>query len=197
MGQAYGMVETFVPKPGWTVVDVGANIGCFTLWAAMHMHRGHLWAFEPIPATFDYLARNIQDNQARFSAVTIDPQAYAVAEIEDTLSMLVVAESTGWNRLIAGDVMITETRPIVQVPAKPLDALVPDIEIDLLKVDVEGAELKVYQGASQTLQRTRRVVMEYHSADLFRECQSLLETSGFRLIRSTPGPNLGMAYFVR
>ncbi len=145
VGQAYGMDEAFVPQPGWTVVDVGANIGCFTLWAAFCMRQGQILAFEPMPTTFDYLQRNIQDNGSRFSSVVIQAQPYAVADISDTLSMLLVAESTGWNRLIAGDDLAKETRPIIQVSAKTLDALIPELPVDLLKVDVEGAELKVFR----------------------------------------------------
>jgi FkbM family methyltransferase len=103
------------------------------------MQQGQLWAFEPIPTTFGYLERNIHDNQHRVPSVSIEAQAYAIAETEDTLSMLAVAESTGWNRLIAGEAIAKERLPIVQVPAKPLDSLIPDAPIDLFKVDVEGA----------------------------------------------------------
>ena len=120
MGQAYGMVEAFVPKPGWTVVDVGANIGCFTLWAATHMQRGHLWAFEPMPRTFDYLQRNIQDNHSRFSSVDVQAQAYAVADTTETLSMLMVAESTGWNRLIRRGRADQRNSPHYPSPCKTL-----------------------------------------------------------------------------
>lgn len=197
VGQGYGMHEDFVPRPEWTVVDVGANIGCFTLWAAMHMQRGRIWSFEPILSTFTYLERNIYENQPRFPGVEIHVQSYAVADVDDTLSMLLVAESTGWNRLVAGDELTQETRTVVPVPAKPLDALIPDIPVDLLKVDVEGAELQVFQGAANTLQRTWRVVMEYHHEDLLKNCRLLLEASGFRMVLQTPGPNLGMAYFSR
>lgn len=197
VGQAYGMREDFVPKPHWTVVDVGANVGCFSLWAAAHMKKGRIWAFEPVPATFSYLQQNIVGNRQRWPLVQIQAHSYAVTDTSGTLSMLIVAESTGWNRLIAEEVMARETRPVIQVPAKPLDSLLPETPVDLLKVDVEGAELQVLRGAARTLLGTTRVVMEYHSADLLRESWQLLETAGFRLILVTEGPNIGAAYFRR
>lgn len=197
VGQVYGMVEAFVPKPGWTVVDVGANIGCFTLWAATHMRRGQLWAFEPIPQTFEYLERNIQSNSHRFSLLEVQTQACAIADVEDTLPMVLVAEATGWNRLISEEALINEQRATIKVPAHLLDSRVPETQVDLLKVDVEGAELQVLRGATRMLRQTDRVVMEYHSAELLRDCRGLLESVGFHLVTKTREHNLGIAYFSR
>ncbi len=197
VGQAYGLLDAFVPKSGWTVVDIGANIGCYTLWAARHSRRGKIYAFEPVPETFGYLQRNIEANKLGYSEVDIKLYSYAIADTDDTLSMLITAESTGWNRLISGDDLKRETRRVIQVPVKPLDALIPDESVDCLKVDVEGAELLVFQGASRTLQNSERVIMEYHSAELFTKCKTLLEKYGLELALRTSQPNLGMAYFQR
>jgi FkbM family methyltransferase len=161
------------------------------------MRHGRIWAAEPVPATFAYLERNIHANEMQFSSVEIHTLPYAMADAEASLPMLVMEESTGWSRLVDEQFASAETRPIVRVQTKTLDSVLPPVTVDLLKVDVEGAELRVYRGAPQTLHRVRRVVMEYHSPELFRDCRHLLEGCGLRMVLRTTDEALGIAFFSR
>lgn len=72
--------------------------------------------------------------------------------------------------------------------------------VDLLKMDVEGAEADLLRGARRALELIRRVVFEYHSHALLEQCAELLEAAGFvcRGSRDTwPDSGIGVAYFSR
>ena len=57
---SYAPVEAFRPQPGWTVVDVGANIGAYSVWAASSMQSsGRIVAIEPNPLSHDCLLRSL------------------------------------------------------------------------------------------------------------------------------------------
>ncbi len=63
-----------------------------------------------------------------------------------------------------------------------LDQIVPALavsRIDLLKIDVEGAEVEVLRGAAHELRTTQRIVLEYHSREWLRQCEELLNAHGF------------------
>jgi FkbM family methyltransferase len=71
--------------------------------------------------------------------------------------------------------------------------------IDLLKIDVEGAECEVLRGSSRALQRVQRVLLEYHSDGLLAESLSLLRAAGIvELLRvESPKPGIGILYAAR
>src|SRR5439155_18920994 len=68
-----------------------------------------------------------------------------------------------------------------RVPIRTLDDLLSDRPqiVDLLKVDTEGAELEILQGAGAVLRRTQRVVLEFHSPELRDGCAKFLKSAGF------------------
>jgi hypothetical protein len=70
-------------------------------------------------------------------------------------------------------------------------------KIDILKIDTEGYEVECLKGAQETLRRTDRIVLEYHSFDLRDEVMTILENSGFFSLTGLPPTKWGMAYFVR
>lgn len=162
-------------SPGMTYVDVGANIGTTTLAAAQAVGAtGRVIAFEPHPATFRDLTDNVALNPELASRITLVSSA--------------VGESTGSagiSDLVANDVNHIDSAGI-PVPMTTLDdALAGTPKIDLLKIDVEGYERNVLQGATRTLTKTDAVYFEsceenfghfgYSVDDLF----DLLATSGF------------------
>jgi hypothetical protein len=54
------------------------------------------------------------------------------------------------------------------------------VKFDVLKIDVEGAEVDLLNGAKKTLLTTREIIMEYHSLQLFDECKAILASYGFK-----------------
>lgn len=144
-------------KPGMTILDVGANIGEISLLSAKRVGaQGKVFAFEPIDAIAQQLARHVQMNH--FEQVNIEPIALGDA-IEDNRPIYASCgqesddENNGLGSLY-GDVGAT---PLQRIQMTTLDAWLqarPDIQrIDLIKIDIEGAELACLRGAKECLQR--------------------------------------------
>jgi FkbM family methyltransferase len=142
-------------REGDTFFDVGANIGTVTIPVAMT--GAECLAFEPAPANAARLAANAELN--RLSNVTVI-EAAMWSEAGTVALRVDGAEGAGRSRVVEAD------DGALEVPAATLDqfagggAAAPD----LLKIDVEGAELEVLRGAAATLGagRVREVFVETH-----------------------------------
>ena len=142
-------IEAFL-KPGDTYVDVGANIGALALLAASKVGpSGYVHAFEAHPEIFRFLQGNIQLNG--FS--NISANNYAVADQPGDLAFTDLHSDDQNSICQEGSIIVRANR---------LDDLLPvDRPIALLKIDVEGAEKLVLDGAPQTLARTSAIYFEY------------------------------------
>lgn len=151
----------FVPEEGWTVVDVGAHQGIFTLDTARRVGpTGKVISVEPFPFSRGLLEKNVKANG--FDQVTVAP--YAAAEAKGPKTFFVTNYASGWQSLVqTGD-----DRTPIQVNGETLDAILAERgagKIDLLKVDVEGAWRLVFAGATKTLAARPRLVMEVEGDD--------------------------------
>jgi len=147
------------------VVDVGANIGWYSLLAARS--GASVYAFEPEPVNFGYLQRSIEENG--FKNVHAFP--YAVWD-RDGEAYLTIADSD--NKGIHS--MIREVgEQKVKVTCRKLDSLMSDQVIDILKLDAEEAEPEVLLGAQQLIRRGRikNILMEF-TAHVWKGRESLL-----------------------
>ncbi|MBI5239853.1 MAG: FkbM family methyltransferase [Elusimicrobia bacterium] len=163
---------------GATVVDAGAHIGVFTLMAARRVGpSGRVFAFEPSPGSRKILERNVRCNG--LSWVSVIPAA--LADAPGTASFY-AADASAANP-VADSLDPVPGREPVSVPVLRLDdALAREgvSRVDLLKVDVEGAELKLIDGAPRTLAGVRRVVMEVHPPRVDpEEVRQRLDAQGF------------------
>lgn len=138
-----------VLRAGDVVVDVGANVGTLTILASRLVGpAGHVYALEPHPETYRFLQRNLVLNDAR--NVTAVPVAAGAA---DGRGGLISGRSDDQHRIGEGG---------VEVRMRSLDSLLSDDPrpIRLLKIDVEGFEKMVLEGAARVLLRTRFVYFE-------------------------------------
>jgi FkbM family methyltransferase len=151
------LLDRFV-SVGSTVVDVGANIGYNTLHAArLAGRRGRVLAIEPTPDNLAVLRRNV--TAADVLNVTIEPVAAGSAR--GTRDLFVRGAVSAVNSLFPLSCYASVT-DILQVPVVPLDELV-DGAVDVVKIDVEGAELDVLEGMSRLLRRPHVVlIVEWH-----------------------------------
>ncbi|MEY2566610.1 MAG: hypothetical protein QOE35_1139 [Actinomycetota bacterium] len=158
--------------PGERFIDVGANIGLYTLWLAEVGAR--VTAVEPDPGAVARLRENIEMNGYD---VEVAPVALAARPGE-------VGFTTGFdvtNRLA--------TDGAVKVWATTLDELIGDDDVAGVKIDVEGAELEVLQGAERALaeQRIGALQLEWNETSVEMSGQdrspvaSLLASHGYRL----------------
>lgn len=175
--KAYGPVESI--PPGGVVVDAGGHIGVFALWAAGRVGRsGRVLVFEPAPENLVLLRRNVDDNG--LSQVAVFDCALSDREGRAELYLAPGRGNPAANTLIA-----SPDRKAVEVSLRTLDSIASEEKlsrIDLLKIDVEGAELRLLQGAPEALKTVRRVVMEIHPEKLDPgEVLEFLKAAGFRI----------------
>jgi FkbM family methyltransferase len=197
--RAYDEVADFVAKFGWTVFDIGANIGAFSIQQA---RRGaHVYAFEPNPSCYRRLSRTVVANNLTNKVSTFN---YAIGS-GSGLGMVIV---NGMLTNMGSVVPILGAAPInfPVIAITSLDFFVPPLEIeciDMVKIDVEGYELEVLKGASSTLRIVKRVVLEYHSLDLLQEVSTFLHAHGFSKVlqvegRPPPGfTAIGLLYYAK
>jgi FkbM family methyltransferase len=143
-------------------VDVGANIGYFTLLAGSKIHAGgagRVIAVEPNPECCALIERNLVIN---WSMCEIALHKVAVGADNGEVWLASPADRAANAHVSLGGEENGERK--FRVPLAPLDALVPDgLKVDILKIDVEGHELSVFQGAQRVIAQSPdiKIVMEW------------------------------------
>jgi len=153
-------------RRGGTIVDAGANWGYFSLIAAVLCgDQGRVIALEPDPRQFEALARNLSLN----GFAHVDAMRAAAADIAGTLTLLGYddrAANRGVSRVAAADEDARATSRF-EAPAVSIDAITASAAaVDLVKIDVEGAEDLVLRGMEDGLasRRYRAILLELHPA---------------------------------
>ncbi len=145
--------------PGMTVVDVGANVGYYTLLAAAGVgSKGIVHAVEADPHTFTILEKNVDVN-GYGSIVQTHHCAAAAKRGEVTLYQF--QHHHGSNNIFA-DSSDQRIMGSASVPAIPLDELISG-SVDVMKIDAEGSEPLIFEGMQGLLQRSPgiRILMEF------------------------------------
>lgn len=146
-----------LPEPGDDVVDIGANIGIYSLWAGRRGAR--VTAYEPNPETYRCLCDNTKGRgvKAVNAAVVGSPLEGGVISLylHDSRS----TRNTLLGQEIGTGAALTRT---VEVPAVDIDEVLAEPR-DLLKVDCEGAEFEIFSHVGDAaLRRVRKIVVEFH-----------------------------------
>ncbi len=152
-------------RPGMTVIDVGANIGYYSVLAASVVgSTGQIYAFEPDPENFALLQQNAQTN----SMPQIKPVAAALSEQTGKSTLYLSPDNKGDHRIVSE---LKEDRKGVVIDTWRFDEFAKHNNINnvnLIKIDVQGAENFVLKGMEQTLQGSHSLVLflEYWPAGL-------------------------------
>lgn len=171
-------------------LDIGANAGFFSMLLAKHFSKGRVIAFEPNPPIAALLAESIAENDL---ASRVELHRLAASDQNAVLQFLVDAANSGHSRL-ASDASSAS----MQVDAVILDAWLPaklgDARIAVVKIDVEGAELRVLKGMRALLQAHRPALVvegyDQHLRDFGDSLPALREwlaEAGYREIRPWDG----------
>lgn len=162
-------------QPGATVVDVGSNIGLYTLLLAeLAGDSGKVLAFEPDPGLFEALSLNCQINKVR--NVQLFNQALGAESETRTLFRSIL--NSGDNRMVQHAGSGSGLGSSVQVSR--LDEVLAGQKIDFIKIDVQGWEQEVFRGMARLLAENPsvRIYFEYWPYGLRRsgcEPQALLD----------------------
>jgi len=156
------------------ILDLGANCGLSALFFLLRYPEARLTCVEADPALFAILRENLRtadfERRIRFLSAAVSPTA---GEVEFH------AAGADSGRLFPHETLPSETR---RVPAVRLDELLHE-PVDLLKMDIEGAETEVLLASNQ-LQAAARLFVEYHSftgqPQRLDELLACLRRNGFR-----------------
>lgn len=174
----FDFLKTYL-KEGMVFVDVGANIGSHAINAARLVGRtGSVFAFEADPDTYRLLAENIASNGLR----NIVLKQTCVSDHVGSLSFYKHKDSAKSSIVDRGEKLS------VTLPSDTLDNLIPaNTKTDILKVDVEGAELSVLRGARAVFSEQRRpsvVIIEVFdvrdNTDKSEGIREVLEAYGYK-----------------
>ncbi|HLX68179.1 MAG TPA: FkbM family methyltransferase [Verrucomicrobiae bacterium] len=149
-------------RPGMTVMDVGANVGLLARQFCRQVgSSGRVYAFEPDPLTFQFLEFNTRSfkNKELTQCAVSDNQGPALLHLNFT-------SGTGNSLLNQGH--STESVPVTCVSLDEFLKQRGNPSVDVIKIDVEGAELGVLRGMRQTMARLPglKVIIEYCPANL-------------------------------
>lgn len=151
-------------KEGDVVIDLGANIGYFTLLAARLVGpRGQVYAFEPEPKNYSYLRKNIELNN--YNQVVASQKA--VSDKNGTTQLFICDYDTGHHTINKqnGIEVYSRGREVkeksIEIETITLDNFFKDKEelIDVIKMDVEGAEALVLAGMDNILRKNKQIKM--------------------------------------
>lgn len=140
-------------SPGMTVLDIGANIGQYTLVASRRVGpTGQVHAFEPSP----HLAGRLKENLAMNGITNVVVNEVAVSDaVGEAVLSCPDPDNPGENTIVSAG---ADGRPTTSVPVKTttIDTYLAERSVrrvDLVKIDIEGAELLALRGASALLAR--------------------------------------------
>lgn len=188
-----------------TCVDIGANVGAFAVAVAERFPNVHVLALEASPRVTDQLRRNIERNRLE-QAVEVRQGAVVGSGVPPEVVLWDDPQNSAVNSLLppaAAQPRIGAAA--IFVPAIPLEDVLVEAgpEVDLLKVDVEGAEYQIFSATDpRALAGVNRAVVEYHPLDGHSpaELEAALARAGLRCVRHqfvAACPGLGVMWFER
>lgn len=163
-----GLLSKLVAEPDSVIVDVGANIGNHTLYFANELHAGKIFAFEAVGNTCNILRTNVQLNNLQnkveiFNCGLSNVSGRASIQHYDP-------ENIGGTNLVVG-------RGNIELSALD-DFNLP--KVTFMKIDVEGMEPQVLEGAIETIKRSRPFIYVESFADKFPIVESFMRNLNYR-----------------
>jgi len=172
-------------KNNSVIVDLGANIGVFTIYATMTSKDTIVYAYEPFAGFCDLIRENVRLN-GRDSAVRCFN--YAVAGESTTRTLYVKGTDFFFPTLIGKS--SDNGQESIQVKCTTLAEIIESNQlgrVDMLKMDCEGAEYEILYSAASVLERVKEIRMEYHNLDNDRRhlgaLKEFLSLNGYTLTR--------------
>lgn len=176
--------------PDLDIIDVGANVGFFSVAGAKFLQKGRVLAIEPASNSYMRLVKNIERNEVASKVIVVNGVASNVKGIAELNTVEGMEEYSSVLSQVHPAAAGMQRQKVV-VPAVRIDDLVSEHELNpgLIKVDVEGAEKFVFEGAQAMLAEFRPVVISELSSSFLkrsgidaREIVAMFEKLGYHVI---------------
>lgn len=179
---AYGLREfNFTPR---TILDIGANVGFFSMAARSYYPQAMIHAYEPNPRIIEALANQARAAAFQYFSEAIGPESGTVE----------IAENGDSNQ---ARTRVSESGSIKQVSLQEAIHRMGGF-VDVAKIDCEGAEWQLFE-ASECWRSISHVRMEYHlpGQRTFSDVIENMERLGFKTIRHVPSGGFGLIWAVK
>ncbi len=188
-------VATYFINQGNNVFDVGANVGEWSKHVMSISSNLNIYAFEPIPGVFNQLKKNLPFEHISCFNLALSDKAskktFVYYKKNNTTSRL-----SGFFRRPIVEEKLSVAPTSIQVDTEPLDSFVSTkniASIDFLKIDTEGAELSILQGARNLLKNNQIKIIQFEYGGTYldanttlQEVYSLLSSYGYSIFRIIP-----------
>lgn len=161
-------------KPKATILDIGAHIGVFSIYAARQIKNSSIFAYEPLDENYDLLYSNIEINKLN---KRVHPYKLGVAKKNEKRFLFISHNNSGGHSLYSTnkEKVTIETISLQQVFQKNKIK-----QCDLLKMDCEGSEYEIlFSTPSKYLKKIKNIAMEYHANGNILRLKKHLEENGF------------------
>lgn len=168
-------IAPFIPDNP-VMLDIGANIGNHSLYFAIERNAKKIYACEPIPETFNVLKKNVEINNLEN---VIIPLNIALSDCNTN------ADIKEFNIRFMGAAQIDENIN-GNIDVKTVDSLDIEEKIDFIKIDVEGHEIKVLEGARKTIEKNKPVIFIELLNNEIETVTEILQEYGYILYKGYP-----------
>ncbi len=176
------------------IIDIGAHIGLFTLYASQYCKNGIIFCFEPVEENYRVLLYNITQN----NLTNVRPFKSAVSKSESTITIY-------RNKDEAGHSMYGSDSTSIQVNSKSLKKIIDENSIDrcdLIKLDCEGAEYEIIESLPlEYFKKISKMIIEYHFADsnpkLIDNLKTKLMAASFKISTVSESSDMGLLYAIK
>jgi FkbM family methyltransferase len=183
--------QDFQIKKTDVVIDVGAHIGLFSLYASQNCTKGKIFAFEPIKENYEILESNKKLND--FS--NIQSENCAISDVTSKITLYQSNDESGHSRFI-------QTNNPVEVASKSLNDFFKENRLEsvnLLKLDCEGSEYEIIDSLEDKyFEMTEKMIIEYHLADsnpeLLEKLKNKLKCHSYKISIEPLFKDIGFLY---
>jgi len=173
------------------VIDIGAHIGLFTLYASQFCNEGTIYSFEPVKENYELLVENVKSNNLKQVRIF----NLAVSNSNESIKLYINDDKSGHS-------MFSQSSQSIMVDSISLQKIFDDNNIEhcnFLKLDCEGAEYEIIKNLpSEYFEKIDKIVIEYHMAnsqpELLDELKEVLVRQKFHIEIKPLFPDIGFLY---
>jgi FkbM family methyltransferase len=177
-------------KPGSVFYDIGSNIGYHALTANCIINTGKIYAFEPMPAVREIFEKHISLNKKLIISNSISLLSMAISNKAGQVEFSNDIKHRDGNTYIKDSYVYAGAKNKITVACQSIDGLVAQgyQKPDIIKIDVEGAEYDVLQGAADTIRNYHPNILlathDCHMPGVQDKCVHFLQQLGYEMIHT-------------